>query len=85
MSAQLDRIEAMLKTLAPHENMVSVQWVQQHLVEMLVHMAEGKKIEAIKECCTLTGCGLKESKDLICNVYLQCVAVGDRTVITDYS
>lgn len=35
------------------------------VLEMLAAMRDGKKIEAIKYCRTLTGYGLKESKDLI--------------------
>jgi ribosomal protein L7/L12 len=37
------------------------------VIEMLASMATGKKIEAIKLCRLLTGCGLKEAKDMIEN------------------
>ncbi len=32
---------------------------------IMVLLREGKKIEAIKLCRTLTGCGLKEAKDTV--------------------
>jgi hypothetical protein len=68
MTEQLDRIEAMLQKLVPDRDRVPMRWVQLHVVEMLSAMARGNKIEAIKECRTITGYGLKEAKDLICNV-----------------
>lgn len=68
MTEQLDRIEAILEKLVLQRNQVSIQWVQQHVVQMLASMAQGRKIEAIKECRAVTGCSLKEAKDLIFNV-----------------
>lgn len=68
MTEQLDRIEAMLEKLVPQRNQVSAEWVQQHVAAMLIAMASDKKIEAIRECRAMTGYGLKECKDLICNI-----------------
>ena len=62
--SQLDRIEAALQKLVPQNNNAAIQ---RAVIEMLSYMARGKKIEAIKECRALTGIGLKEAKDLICN------------------
>lgn len=64
---QLDRVETMLKKIAPAKHQIGLDFVQQHVAGMLVSMARGKKIDAIYECRTLTGFGLKEAKDLICN------------------
>ena len=61
---QLDRIEKMLERLVPKNNTADTQ---RRIIEMLSYMARGKKIEAIKECRHITGIGLKEAKDLICN------------------
>ena len=61
---QLDRIEAMLQLLAPTNTAADTQ---RRVIEMLSYMARNQKIEAIKECRHITGIGLKEAKNLICN------------------
>ncbi|MBE9176234.1 ribosomal protein L7/L12 [Synechocystis salina LEGE 06155] len=33
--------------------------------QIMVLLRQGKKIEAIKTCRSLTGCGLKEAKDMV--------------------
>lgn len=49
------------------DNLCSVtqQGDAKSVTTMLIAMAQHRKIEAIKECRTLTGLGLKEAKDLI--------------------
>lgn len=69
MVHQLDRIEEMLHQLTSSgkPEFISRDVMQQNVVEMLYAMAQNHKIEAIKICRTLTGRGLKDAKDLICN------------------
>lgn len=81
MAKSADEVETTFHTLAEaYETLASEFDAYKHQVEqeharlapaptniiaMLGFIAKGEKIKAIKECCALTGLGLKESKNFI--------------------
>lgn len=69
---QLDRIEGMLTDLVAKAtpptvpaDLISAASVQRSVLFMFSSLVQDKMIEAIKEYRSLTGSGLKESKDAI--------------------
>lgn len=62
---QLDRIEEMLKALTGDDQHINREWVRSNVEQLVSAMAMDKKIDAIRYFRTLTGWGLKESKQVV--------------------
>lgn len=65
LQSQLDRIEAAVSRMTAPDDYVHHGMVARLVADMVAHMAEGRRIDAIKIYRTLTGMPLKESKDII--------------------